>query len=540
MLILSEPHIAIEGWEKWITVKTTLNSRTLIHDIKINDPPHRLDFPQYLSVWIQNKLQPIFAALPLENVVMTATRPSLVGHELSINFNADLIANTNEALRKYINLAGMCSAFNDCLFINIGGDIRYKSFYEHLNDEAGNVHYMDIPSGFNRVTREWETISLPMSIEDLISFIKINRIGKIVSVNHYFIDRYAAILSVDLLYLLRMLGVQYFAITHDPFDLRPLGYLNKRCVLNGGATYFSGMSCLNEYWDQKMGMGVTYVPLPQDYRHSKQIKLDDDYDIIVLSNSRLGNVKALDEQIKMLFDAIPRSSLFIDIQLWYMACHYLLTEIMPLTMDQRLYYISILHQFFFAFLQYIKHVIINELKTDRTIKVYGDEGWKEICPQYYQGCLDNEGIERLYSETNHLYLLMNFSFSYLDASGPVYDVIRRGLPFVNVPPIVKTSNLEGLKHIEYSTMDELTPLVNDFNPMLNKPDLINALGICRDIYRTGTQSIVDKIRGVEMREVNQFQLGIQAHNDLIREAAKTYLYENELFVRATLNSFMGL
>ncbi len=533
---MSKAELTITEWKDNVVLRISSNDHTSWHEIKKDWPTQRQDFPAYFSTWLQDKMRVLVQQMPFDTFSPICQKSLFEKYGYIIENTLNIFNITNDAVKKYQHLRRDYGP-GRTLFINVGDDIRYKSFYNYLKDSIPDILYIDIESGFDRVKRAWGDMTLPMSLDDLINMLTEQGISKIVSVNHYFIDRYIGKAGLNLLPILKLLGIKYFPITHDPWELKPLGYLMKHSVMGDPITYFSGMSCLNQYWDKVLGMTPVYVPLPQDYRQTTIPKLGNDYDIIILSNSRLQNVKCVESQIKMLCDQFPKDKLFTDCQLWYMAVNYLVREVIPLTQDQRLFYCSMLHQFFFSFLQYLKHVIINEIKTDRKITVYGDEGWQEVCPQYYKGSLDNGQIETLYAERNHLYLLMNFSFSSLDASGPVYDVIRRGLPFVNVPPIVKTEELQGFNEIEYGTIGELNKLLGDCSGVFNSERLLKSWADIRTTYESGIYRIKDAVINDRINPYNLFQIGIDEHNRLMESAYKSYLYQNEPFIRATLDLF---
>jgi hypothetical protein len=177
--------------------------------------------------------------------------------------------------------------------------------------------------------------------------------------------------------------------------------------------------------------------------------------------------------------------------------------------------------------------IIGNLQTSHAVDVYGDEGWQNVCPQYYRGCLDNEGIERLYAGGHNLYLLMNFSFSYLDASGPVYDVVRRGVRFINVSPIVKTISLEDMERLEYADYETLNRLVN--NPPVH-PALDQALINLREYYRDGMEAAALRV-GITEQGTGmpiQFENQLRFHKQLMQSKVAAFLDQHEGFVRDTL------
>ena len=440
---------------------------------------------------------------------------------------------TNECIKKHQVHFRRQIRSSKTLTWNVAEDIRYKSFFDTF--PADTVHF-NLELGFNRLTREWDqTRDSVKPVDELIEWLITENIGAVVTVNHYVSERYMGEAGIFLPAILNWLGIKYYPICHDPHDLNPSGFYRKGLHAHFASRYFSGMGILNKHWDDKWDIPkVQYVPIPQDY-HAEQDKrvLDPDYSIVVLSNSRWGNVQAVLPQIKGICGAFPKDRLLTDIQLWYMAARHLILNVLEIPEHKRLKANSELHQFFFALLQWIKYEIICKLQTSHKVDVYGDIGWQHVCPQYYRGSLDNAGIERLYAEGDHLYLLMNFSFSYMDASGPVYDVIRRGVPFINVPPIAKTISIGDMSLLEYGNYNRLNELAN--NPF-SGPELDQALKNVRAYYQDGmdaarvSMGIAPKGSGYPI----EFERQLACSEALIQELTIEFLDAQEPFVRDTV------
>jgi len=183
---------------------------------------------------------------------------------------------------------------------------------------------------------------------------------------------------------------------------------------------------------------------------------------------------------------------------------------------------------------YLKYIVIGKIKTDREFKVYGDEGWKNVCPEVYHGSLNNKQIEKLNSESNHLYLLINPSYSYLDASGPLYDMAMRGLPFVNFAPVFKTDTFAGMRHIEYD-LKTVNDLVNDYHSHFNN-ECLWALQEYRNILESSADDI--GLILTDHTPNGTFAKHLAEHEQIINQEVSDYLSENKGFLKLCYKRFL--
>jgi hypothetical protein len=206
-----------------------------------------------------------------------------------------------------------------------------------------------------------------------------------------------------------------------------------------------------------------------------------------------------------------------------------------LTEYQRLWLNSILHQFFWMAAQDLKYQAIRALKTERPVDVYGDEGWRNVCPEYYRGSLNNEQINELFERDDILLLLANCSFTYQDASGPVYDMIRRGCHWINLPVVAKTDGLKGLEAIEYDTPERLNELVNDVKPAFEKAK--EGLSFYRIILQNSVKDLIEGIQGKPRLKLYDWKEQLLLHDEKLDEIIDAYTDKNEILLRASYRMF---
>ncbi len=512
------------------------NGKPIWADTRVKD-----NTPQIMLFgWILSRIRDAFYSMPYDGISLRCTEGFAKDNGELINSIAALIDKTNGLISEYQYLEGTFSDNDSILFINVSEDLRYGSLYRQLHRaNPASMYYLNTDAGFDRVNRKWGERNIIMPIVDLVNYLTTNKIGKIMTINYYVSDTYSEKLGINLIAFLKFLGIEYIIINNDPPDLRTHAYLFKAFSSDPDVVQFSNMAALNEWWDEYYHLdNMQYCAIPQDYESSKLMtRLPDDYDIVVLSNSRLANVETMKGAIESLLPIIPGSNRYVDMQLYYMAMRHMVLNILDITEFERLTYNSLLHQFYFTLAQYLKYEIIGQLKTKRKVNVYGDVGWKQICPDLYRGSLSNGQIDNLFAEGNHLYLLLNFSLSYLDASAPVYDMIRRGVPFINVPPMIKTSDLDGLNKIEYTDQNSLNSLVNDFNSMVDDPGLKSSLSRYRDLLISSTSRIESVALNTDNVDRLQYIQSLCAHDNVMQGAITNYLSQNENMIR---NSFRAV
>ena len=425
-----------------LSLKTNFNGIINWHDLKLS-----VDVDNDVLVnWLLMKVDPIWALMPIDDELKINCQ-DIEDIKQAVFSLANILEATNEAIGKHIK---SFSRKDNILFWNVSEDMRYKSLYNRLN-KNNDIQYINMDLGFDRVTRKWNHTDVSMSVDSLIKYLIDDEIGKIITVNSYVLDKYISSTAVNLMALCKHLGIEWITIDNDPADLNISGYYRRYAYNDTNNSRFSNLSCLVECFDKEYeSNNIHYMAIPQDYGSEERSVLSNDYDIIVLSNSRYKNVQSMLSGIEAVCKSLPQETLYQDINTWYLAMRKLILEIMPLNEFKRFKQNSLLHHFYFACVQWLKFKIIGDVETDRKVKVYGDVGWHEVCKEYYCGSLDNNQVNSLYKESNHLYLLLNCSFSYLDASGPVYDVIRRNVPWINVPPMVKTDIFEPLDAVEYT------------------------------------------------------------------------------------------
>lgn len=529
---MKQAEITINRHDDSICVKVDLDGEVAWHDMRVAEKEEDI-----AAVWIMQAIRPVFANMPIDKIKLVCPKPIYEKMKESMNICAGLLERTNIFIGQNPDLKDLAKDYKGILLFNVSEELRYKSFYNRLKRKGFDVHYMNVDVGFDRKKREWlEEKELPLPLPELIEFIQEKQIKTLLTINYYLAHRYSSKVGINLLAVLNYLGMEYITINNDPSDLQPAGYLHRLAYYNPKWHQFSNLGVLNKYWDEKYGLdNIKYIAIPQDYRPAKIKALDDDYTIIILSNSRWDNVKTSQALIEHFLGQLSKDKLFESFQLWYMTLRHMVLNIMELTLFEKLKFNSILHQFFYVIANYFKYEIIRWLPRGREAKLYGDLGWKELFPEYYQGSLSNDEIDDLFKKDNQLYLLLNFGFSYLDASAPVYDMVRRNVPWINVSPMVATDTFKGLKHIEYKNKEELNSLLDNIQNIYKVKKLQDNLAYYGEIL---SSSVIDiEYSLLNKTRISGFNSHLREHEILLNFMVHKYLNANEMFLRT---SFEGI
>jgi len=529
--------IVVNKYDDIFSLKLNINNNLSWHEKRVNYDKIIID--SLLYWWMLKAIKPIFFEMPLEKIDCVCSKDvyEKLGGNID-NCNA-IIKRTNDAMNRYSHLKNVAKGNSNIIPFNIdGGSYRYKELFEKCcNGGTSGTLYLNMDSGFNEKTRTWEDRDVPLPLSELIDIVVNEGIKKIVSINHYVLERYLYKTGVHLVPLFRYIGIEYVIIDQDLWDDFPHGYLMKSFFTCNSFDRFSCTPAMNEYWDNKYGLkNIHYICVPQDYDENGDIiELKENYGVLVLSNSRFDLVKPRIKSILYLLDHMEDDNVFTQVQLWYWSLRHMVLEILSIDEFERLRYNCFLHRFFYAVTQLLKYEVIESINETRRVEIYGDIGWKSIFPEYYQKYLNINEIDELFSERRHLYLLLNYAISYLDASGPIFDAISGNVPFINCPALVKTSAFEGFRHIEYTNKEELNYLIKNIRSAVDNEELKESMRIFMKVLKSNVNELEEKIVNNRNAEADRGMFGKECkeHKVLLDQMAEEYIDRNEPFLRET-------
>jgi hypothetical protein len=494
--------------------------------------PYMQGWHDFLFNWFMLKMKDVLYNLPMKVEVIFGKVSEQT--QQAMGRMGVFLQNTAEMMRKHEKLKDKFKNNAKILFLNVSDDARYVGLYDKIQLDKT---YLSFWPGFNRKLRQWEDTPIPVEFDELLALIEKEKIGQIVTVNHYWSSKYHEKLGFDIVSLFWFMGLKWTTIDNDPSDLHPAGFLHRNWQTPPGELRFTNLSLLNRYWDEYYGMDAEYIALPSDFTKGNYFELDHNYDVVIITNSRWGNIEPQLDIIKEVLEGIP--DVYRDIHTWYLAMRQSILERPGLRETEKLHYNSFLHALYYHAVNWLKYKAIGDIKTDRKVRLFGDEGWEIHFPQYYEGVLDNEQIEALWKEKNHLYMLVNCSFNYLDASGPVYDGIGQDVPWINVPPMVSTKTFEKFKSIEYNNQDELNELINGKYIKVYE-GLKGVTQTYKKILDDSVQSMLDKISGKNTQRGELFVKHLGEHQSLIDSKVTAYMENNTAFLQHCLQKMFQL
>ncbi len=525
--------ISLEGINT-LTLKYNLSGKLYLSELKVEKADHETE--QFILQWLMNETRSIFDVLPFKGIALNINQQLYKDHTFSMSAFIGVLHKTNDYLENIISLKNTAINSEGVLFFGADND-RYNSFYKWLQSRVANCQLIIESNGFDSLNRVFKESKLQYTIDDIVKIIREGNIGKVVSINFDTLSRYFSQSNgVNIYTLLNFLGVELVTIHNDPADLTSYGQIMRAAIHRN--TQFTNMGVLSVPWDNKHKKPLEYIALPHDYRKNDLVDLSKDYKVIILSNSRWNNVQSWLNPIMALLDRLEDP--LVNLPIWYLSVHKLLqVKTYESIHSQSILYRN-LHLLFYHTAQYLKFEIIKNIKTTRKLEVYGDKGWEKVCPNIYSGNLSVEQMNKMYTSNENLFLLLNFGFTYLDHSGPVYDVIQKGVNWINVPTVARTSELENLSNLEYSNYTQLNELLENAKPKIQggKDSILNL----RRLYKSSASSIITSLETKSRVgfSSNRFTDSFAAHFKLLDVSTDQYIDANEKLLRDSIYNMSKL
>ncbi|MDM8535842.1 hypothetical protein QUF70_03730, partial [Desulfobacterales bacterium HSG17] len=329
-----------------------------------------------------------------------------------------------------------------------------------------------------------------------------------------------------------MLGIEYVCIDHDARDAD----LSKKFFNNNNFKRYSLAFVESQFWDKYYGItNISYPTIPHlgVNKDAKFVELEEDYKIVVLSFSRLNQVLPQLGQILYVLEQFDENYLFSQFQTWHYAMIYFMREILNCSEFELLSNYRTINIFGHNITQFLKFEMIEGLKTDHDIEIYGDEYWKFIFPDYYKGWLDNkEQIDELFSHNNCLYLLLNWAPSIFTSNPHLYNAIKRKNPFVCYAPLAKTDEFKGFEHIEYDNITKLNHIVENIRDIFKNPVLLQAIKNQQSVLETSSKFFENSILSNKDSQY-QFEFERMCSKTIKKIDQKVYRFmdKNEVLLR---------
>ncbi|MGE5417974.1 MAG: hypothetical protein ACM3UZ_14645 [Acidobacteriota bacterium] len=495
-----------------------------------------------LTLWMINSCRNHFCEMPFD-IVETGTDQELEPKaNKAFHVFASAAKVTNNVIRECKGLKDFAREHTNVLYFNLDNNSSYQKFFTLLQElDASKLLYQNMASGFDSATRTWREAGPPLSLDDLIRVVAKYKIKKIISVSTFVSEKY---LAQGLFFpaFVEYLGLEHICLDNDPFDDVPGGYLRKAVTFCPSSPRYSLASILQKEWDDQYSIpNVNYIPMPQRYEYVKQQTLNPDYSLLVLSNSRIGNVINVLPTILYILDNLDEKLFFSELHTWYYAMRRLLLADKSINDFHRINIAQSIWSIFYAVAQFVKYEVIDSIDSNHPIKIYGDHGWSVVFPEYYQNkYLDPPQKEHLLKSGNYLYLLLNHSFNYLDTSAAIYEAICVGVPFVSHRSLVKSDSFQGFESIEYHNADRLNHLINNAAILTNTSEFETAKTKYLEVLNSSITDMAEQIVFNKHSRNNLFTASLEEHQALLDTITDDFILSHNNFLEECRQYFWQL
>ncbi|MBF0558376.1 MAG: hypothetical protein HQL08_06310 [Nitrospirae bacterium] len=289
---------------------------------------------------------------------------------------------------------------------------------------------------------------------------------------------------------------------------------------------------------------IHYVANLQDYgKPENTFELGDDYSVLIMINSRFAHVIRDIYPIIYLLDSLDEEHTVTELQLWWLSLRRMLFNDVQLNeIELRLLDNKLTTFFYNTCFSFLKYDIIDSIKTDRKVLLYGDTNLGKLFPQYYQKYLEAEEKHELISKEHLLYITMNFNYYYPEVHPAVNDALFLDVPFLCCPALVKTPPYSGFRHIEYGNAGELNCLINEGREKINNPEVKTSIRNFKELMKASLAEMAENIMfdkalpadgGIYLRECEE-------NRAVLDEMIGQYMKEKGEFLKTSFeNIFMN-
>jgi len=426
---------------------------------------------------------------------------------------------------------------------DLGGNWFEDFFVKNCSEIQS--YFFDFPNHivFNSQERRWENTGFVFRFEDLYKLIEKYSIKKIVYQNFYLFEHFLYTQHIFLPGILDFLGVENIGFDYDGYEY---GFIELEKVMfhTEKNIRFNPYPTSENYWDKKYLLkNIQYTALGAHHGFlDKKFQLNDDYDLVILSNSRLDAVKGQLSSILFVLSGIDENRVFKDFQIWGWSMIEIIKNHLNITDGEKLLFSGKIFGLLYHIGQFLKYEVIESLKTVRDIKIYGDSNWGILFPEYYQNKFLNKiEIQNLYRNNDKLLLCFNHGVNYLEASGPVVDSISKKIPFFNFPLVVKSENFKGFEEIEYNNIEELNMKINAAGSIYKKLSLKNSIEEYRKIMQSSEKEISDYVfnKAEFPSDGGIYYKDYLEHEKLLKDEINVYISQNKAFLQKCIDILLA-
>lgn len=499
---------------------------------------------EVVSNWLMTKAKKVLYKMPVEAIRITPSPEVMDKFKNAVNSFFMVIKSTNEFIQSIARFENVGQQHENFLIYNMGDDSNYKNFYDELRKTAHNVLYKNMESGFDPVLRKWNDLEVPEEASDLVAYLVENRVCRILSLNHYVLERYLAKRAIYLQAVFYFLGIEHIITDHDYYDLGKWdGFLQKHFYNNNRDNRYV-YPLLDHYLEKEFGhINSRYITSITKCADEREIVLHEDYKILVLSNSRAGDTHQLIPAYLYVMDQLGEKDLFYNFQLWFVSLQYLIMRVFDMDPKGRQVYNSKLLGFFYMATQLFKFEVISNIKTDRAIEIYGDDGWDLVFPEYYQKkYVVNEEKDEMLKSGKYLLLLPGWSLSWLFREWTFLEGLNSNTPFISASSVTMLPELEPLRQLEFKDSEELNSLVRSAHTIYQRDEILDSLSHLKQTINAGYDEVSRQLLAKNSSEV-ELKASEYNHRETMKQLDHKILKfvdQNLDFLRTSFNVlFLG-
>lgn len=537
--IKKEIKIELSIWQKQICLK--IKKDEIYHWFYQPIPENKVRHQEIIYFWILSKLKHAFYLMPVKHIKVDHSKEVVdyLGEYLKICLV--ILKNTNDLIGRYHNKKNSAGEFKRVLMFNVGGNQVGLEHYNHASRKfKEKVLYQDMVTGFNAELRVWEHADPPFEIDDLVKYLLANQVKRIISINHYLLEKYLFMKGYYLLAVLDYLGMDYVIIDQDVYELSWHGYLHQDLFNNAKWQRYSH-SNVHEYWNSHWQQeNISYIGLINfTKKESKSFDIDPEYKIAIMSHSRFENVKNALPVFLYVTHHLGEENLFYNFQIWYRALRYMILEMMQMDDLEKMYYLCQLISVFYTSIQILKFEVIENLKTEHLIEIYGDNGWGKVFPQYFQNAyLDQKAKDDMLRSKKYMVLIPpSFAVNLLFRELTILDAISNGVPFLYMSSQAKLAGFEAMDAVEYSSNKDLNSKIDRIDKIYQNQELLNTLEKYRRLIVDHSIDFTDHLFSIETAD--HLYRGYDPYLDQVDadldKSIKSFIDKNEIFLRNCFN-----
>lgn len=444
---------------------------------------------------------------------------------------ANVIHATNKLLQDKLVSEFNTQDHTRTLFYNAKDHYFLKEIFQATR-ESHEVSYEEFTTGWDPVNRNWNATPTGLPPVELIAYIKQHKISRIVGINMYYLEYCLKHHNIYLLSVLKHIGVSYHILDWDLYEVNPLLGLNKSAFHCNSFTRFDLFPSLQKEWNRIKGLNnITYYPAQAIREESDgEINLNPDFKILCAANSRINSF--IDpirlERTLYAMSHCSEDNLFFDFQFWFHCISLFLARKVQAPLLEKIKLRSKLIKIHFDGVSLLKYEALHGLNTSQAVELYGDAGWDQLFPEYYQGSfLEKKTLENKLKSQDYLYLQVNNNFSYLEANSVISEAVAWGVPFIGFPAVVKTADYTGFSEIEYRNTAEMNHKIQNMLEILNSPNLkASVTALSKNLSTSWVENCINLASGTSPL-TNTYEHSSDEHLGLFEPTAEAYIEKNE-------------